>query len=271
MLATVAVCLIASSYYVLNEVLDAKTDALHPVKRLRPVPAGLVHIPTAYAQWLLLAVLGLGLSAFLGKAFFCCALALWVFSLAYNVPPVRAKDRKFLDVVVESVNNPLRLALGWFAVGTDALIPASLVAAFWMLGGFFMSVKRFAEYRLIGDPARAAAYRASFRGYTEESLLVTSTFYAVAFGLCLGVFLIRYRLELLITVPLIAGVIAWYIRLGLQQDSPTQYPERLYNERGLMLYLGLCVIVAVAALYIDLPWLHAILEPNEILQDATTP
>ena len=138
-----------------------------------------------------------------------------------------------------------------------------------MLGAFFMTVKRFAEYRLIGDPEKAAAYRASFRGYTEERLLVASTFYAVAFGLCLGIFLIRYRLELLIVVPLIAGVIAWYIHLGMQDDSPTQYPERLYQERGLMLYLSVCVLIAIAALYVDLPLLHDLLEPNQPLQDAS--
>lgn len=268
-LALAAVCLIASSYYVLNEVLDGKTDAQHPKKSQRPVPAGLINTPTAYGLFLLLAAIGLALSYSLGTSFFACALALWVMSLIYNVPPIRAKDRMVADVLVESVNNPLRLALGWYAVESETLIPASLLAAFWMLGAFLMTVKRFAEYRLIGDPVRAAAYRASFRGYTEERLLVAANFYAVAFGLFLGVFLIRYRLELLVTVPLIAGVIAGYVRLGLQEDSPTQYPERLYQQRGLMLYLALCVGVAVAALYIDMPWLHNLLEPNEILQDAT--
>ena len=49
-----------------------------------------------------------------------------------------------------------------------------------------MAVKRFAEYRHFDDGERAAAYRASFRGYTEERLLVLATFCAVAFGLFLN-------------------------------------------------------------------------------------
>ena len=267
--ALASVCLLASSYYTLNEVLDAPTDALHPVKSQRPVPSGQVRIKLAYLQWAALAGLGLALAALINPTFLICAAALWGFSLIYNVPPLRAKDRMVLDVLVESVNNPLRLALGFYATDTRAIIPASIVCAFWMLGAFFMTVKRFAEYRLIGDAQRAAAYRASFAGYTEERLLVLATFYAVAFGLFTGIFLIRYRLELLATIPFVAGAIAWYIYLGLQQNSPAQYPERLFRDRGLMLWLGAGLVVAMIALYMDIPWLHAIFEPTESLLQET--
>ena len=53
-------CLIASSNYVLNEILDAPTDAVHPVKRLRPVPSGRVNAAAAWALWLVLAAAGIG-------------------------------------------------------------------------------------------------------------------------------------------------------------------------------------------------------------------
>src|SRR5262245_45254843 len=43
--AFVAVCLVASSNYVINEILDAPTDVSHPVKRLRPIPSGQVKLP----------------------------------------------------------------------------------------------------------------------------------------------------------------------------------------------------------------------------------
>ena len=38
-------CLVASSNYVINEILDAPTDRDHPVKCQRPIPAGLVSLP----------------------------------------------------------------------------------------------------------------------------------------------------------------------------------------------------------------------------------
>src|SRR2546430_6916892 len=43
--AVVATCILASSNYVLNEILDAPTDLNHPVKRNRPVPSGQVWLP----------------------------------------------------------------------------------------------------------------------------------------------------------------------------------------------------------------------------------
>lgn len=266
-IAFAAACLIASSYYVLNEILDAPFDARHPVKRERPIPSGLVSIPFAYMEWAGLALLGLGLASLLGKQFFAASLALWIMSLIYNVRPLRAKDRVYLDVLVESVNNPLRLAMGWYATGTDMVIPVSMVMVFWMLGAFFMAMKRFAEYRLIGAE-RAEAYRVVFRRYNDVRLLVSAVFYAVAFGLFLGIFLIRYRLELLVIVPFVAGMIAWYIHLGFLPESPAQYPERLYRQRGFMAYLVACVCACILALHVDIPVLHTIFAPTETLLGA---
>src|SRR5881227_2378674 len=40
-----ATCLVASSNYVINEVLDAPNDRFHPIKHTRPVPSGQVSIP----------------------------------------------------------------------------------------------------------------------------------------------------------------------------------------------------------------------------------
>ena len=60
--AVFATCLVASSNYVLNELLDGPNDLLHPEKRFRPVPSGRVRPALAYAEWLLLAAVGFALS-----------------------------------------------------------------------------------------------------------------------------------------------------------------------------------------------------------------
>ena len=114
---------------------------------------------------------GFGLALSLNWYFFASALWLWVMGIAYNVPPIRTKEWPYLDVLSESVNNPIRLLLGWFALVTTAFPPVSLAVSYWMVGAFFMAMKRYAEYRHIGDPKVAAAYRRSFEYYTEERLL----------------------------------------------------------------------------------------------------
>ena len=261
-LALLAAGLVASSNYVLNEVLDAPYDALHPVKKHRPIPSGMITIKYAYAEWILLGVAGLTLAWLLGRPFFYSALALWLMGCVYNVPPVRAKDKPLLDVLSESVNNPLRLLLGWYLTGTALVVPISLVMAYWMLGAFFMGVKRFAEYRRIGDAAIAARYRKSFGYYNQERLLVSVVYYAAAFGLFFGIFLIRYRIELLLTIPFLAGFVAWYIHLGFLEDSPTQYPERLYRQKSFVAYMFLVLFLMVALLFIDIPLLEELFQPT---------
>lgn len=256
--------LVASSNYVLNEILDAETDKKHPVKCNRPVPSGLVNIKMAYLEWILLGASGLIGSLTLGFPFFASAAALWVMGCLYNIKPARSKDKPYLDVLSESVNNPLRLLLGWYATGTSLLPPLSLLFAYWMIGAFFMAVKRFAEYRRIADPARAAEYRLSFIHYDEQRLLISIIYYVAAFGLFFGIFLIRYRPELILSIPLIAAVISWYINLGYRPDSPVQYPEKLYRDRGLMTLVLITTAVMTALMFIDLPWLHELFSKTPV-------
>jgi len=258
--ALLATGFVASSNYVINEVLDAPFDALHPVKKNRPIPSGLVVLKFAYIEWIFLGILGLTLASFLGIQFFAAALALWIMGCIYNIPPLRSKDKPYLDVLSESVNNPLRLLLGWYATGILVLPPVSLVLAYWMVGAFFMAVKRFAEYRRIGDPKISSEYRQSFKHYTETRLLVSIIYYAVCFGLFFGIFLMRYKMEMILSIPFIAGFIAWYIHLGFLENSPTQYPEQLYRQKGFTVYCIFCGIVLQLLLFADVPFLYKLFE-----------
>ena len=260
--AAAATCLIASSNYVLNEILDAKTDRRHPVKCRRPIPSGLVRIPVAYLEWATLGVIGLLMASALNRPFLCSTLLLWVMGLVYNVRPIRSKELPYLDVLSESVNNAIRLMLGWFAVSTVEFPPVSLLIAYWMIGAYFMAAKRFSEYRSIGDPATAAAYRSSFRYYDERKLIVSMFFYITSFALFLGVFIIRYHLELILTFPLIAGFVCYYLHIAFKEHSAVQNPERLYRERGLMVYLTICVLSFIALMFVHIPALYTMFNVN---------
>ena len=85
-LAVTATCLIASSNYTLNEILDAPRDRLHPSKRNRPVPAGRIWLPAAYAQWVLLGAAGLGLASLINWAFFWSGCRFWLWGWCITFP-----------------------------------------------------------------------------------------------------------------------------------------------------------------------------------------
>ena len=105
-LAFIAITLVACSNYVINEVLDAPFDRLHPIKKNRPAARGLVSIPAAYIQWLLMMIAGVAIGLTISKMFALMALILWIMGCIYNFPPIRTKDVPYLDVLTESINNP---------------------------------------------------------------------------------------------------------------------------------------------------------------------
>jgi len=257
-----ATTLIACSNYVLNELLDAPFDRLHPKKRNRPVAQGLVIVPVAYAQWLLMMVAGIALALTISRPFAYTAGALWIMGCFYNIPPFRTKDTVYLDVLSEAVNNPLRMLLGWFMVTSVLVPPASLLICYWMAGCYLMALKRFSEYREIGNAQVAGAYRKSFQHYTEVSLLTSVTFYASAAMLFLGAFIMRYRIELILVFPLIALLMSTYFRLAFQPNSAAQNPEKLYREPLLMTEATLISVSMIALLYFDIPALDQLFSPT---------
>lgn len=258
----ISVCLVASSNYVVNEVLDAPSDLSHPVKHKRPVPSGKVNIPLAYVQWIALMVIGVALGSLISHAFMYTVLVLWVMGCIYNIRPVRSKDLPYLDVLSEAVNNPIRMLAGWFIAGTASVAPASLLLSYWMVGCYFMAMKRYAEFRDIADQPRAAAYRKSFAFYSEERLLVSIMFYGSAAMLFLGAFAFRYRLELVLAFPLVSLVMAIYLMIAFRKDSAVQRPEGLYKEPLLMASVVVCAIVITVALLVDMPFIQDVFNPT---------
>lgn len=257
-LAFFATCIIASSNYVINEVLDAPNDIGHPTKRHRPIPSGKVKLPLAYAEWVLLGIAGLTMAWMVNFPFFIAAATLLAMGLAYNIPPIRTKELPYLDVISESVNNPLRLMLGWFTISDGDLPPMSLILSYWLVGAFFMASKRFAEYRQIGDKSVASAYRKSFAYYDDNRLLVSMFFYASGAAMLLGIFIIRYHLELILSVPFIAGFFSMYMKVTLKEDSAVQNPEKLYKESALMAYLVVCLVVFIGLMFVSIPSLYEV-------------
>jgi decaprenyl-phosphate phosphoribosyltransferase len=263
LLGFLSIGLIASSNYVLNEILDAPHDIYHPAKRSRPVPAGLVRVRYAIIQWILLMLLGVGLGFCISKSFAITMIALWVQGILYNLPPIRTKDIPYLDVLSEAVNNPLRMIAGWFIVGLPfTRISVSLVLSCWMIGCYFMGIKRYAEIRFLKTVSDVARYRPVLAYYSEPRIISSIIFYASAAMLFLGAFMMRYRMELILSFPLIAIVMAVYLRLAFEEDSVVQAPEKLYREPVLMMSVTLCALVMIILLFVDIPVLYKIFRPT---------
>lgn len=266
-LGFVSACAVASANYLINEWLDAGFDRFHPTKSQRPAVAKQVRTSIVLGLYVVLAVLGLGVALRVSGLFFYTSVAFLLSGLIYNVPPVRTKDRPYLDVLSESINNPIRLTLGWAMVSPNTLPPSSLLLAFFTGGAFLMATKRFAEYRTVSAGGRLkdlGRYRKSFRKYTETSLLLSAFLYSQLAAFFLAVFLIKYRVEYLLSLPLFAALFTSYLRVGLRHDSTAQAPEKLFREKTLMTIVVLLVVTLAVLTVVDLPILERLSNPHFI-------
>jgi 4-hydroxybenzoate polyprenyltransferase len=264
-LGFVAVAAISSANYTINEWLDAAFDAHHPSKSSRPAVAKTMSAALVYLQYAGLAIVGLAAAAAVSKMCLVAGALFLLTGLAYNVEPLRTKDHAYLDVMTESLGNPIRLLLGWAIVAPTTLPPVSLMLAYWMGGAFLMAVKRLAEYRTIVRSHGVevlGAYRRSFRHYTAERLLILSFLCGLMAAFFIAVFLIKYRIEYLLSFPLFALLFAAYLRLGLKRGSNAQTPEKLFEERLIMIVAAVLVVSLAVLSVVDIPVLGILSQPH---------
>jgi 4-hydroxybenzoate polyprenyltransferase len=258
-------CLISSANYVINEWLDAPFDAQHPKKLSRPAVRTAMDKRIVYGEYVGLIIAGLALAGMVGNSFLIVAAIFAVAGFCYNVRPFRTKDVPFLDVISESLNNPLRLLLGWFMIVPTLLPPVSIILAYWAGGAFLMTVKRFAEHRYLeqnGGAAAVAQYRPSLAGYSDVSLIIAVLVYAQLFAFAMAIFLLKYRIEYALLFPPLCALFALYMRLGFAPDSVAQATERLFKQKTILGLAALIVLMFLAFTFIDVPALRSLTDTH---------
>ena len=262
LIGLIATSLAASGNYVINEWLDAEFDRYHPIKKNRPAVTHGLDQKIVYFEYIVLLVSALAVANFINWPVFITIAVLLMMGVLYNVKPFRTKDIPYLDVLSESVNNALRFCIGWFCITEAYYPPLSFVMGYWMAGAFLMAAKRFAEYRMIGNPEQAKLYRKSFGSYNEITLLLSSVFYGFLAVFFCGVFLIKYKIELLLIIPFICGLFCYYLSICYKPDSAAQKPEKLFREKWLMLYVVMIIILFWVLYNIKIPGLDIFLHTD---------
>ena len=252
-----AVC-IASANYVINEYLDREFDKFHPTKSRRRAVERDLKGGVVAMEWVALVVVGLGAAWIASSTMFFTAVVFALQGIVYNVQPLRSKDKPYWDVISESINNPLRLIIGWVMIDPHTLPPSSIILAYWLGGAFLMAAKRYSEFREIVASHGAELlirYRASFAGYSEVSLSISCFVYGLLSTFFLAIFLIKYRVEYLLLVPVVIALFGYYMALSSKAASSAQNPEKLFRERKLIALVVLLAVTFLVATFVDMPGL----------------
>ncbi len=261
-----AIC-IASANYVINEWLDRDFDKHHPSKSKRTAVNLEMRGSYIVLEWLAFMIVGLGCAWCASKTMFWVACLFGLQGIFYNVPPLRLKDKAYFDVISESINNPIRLMIGWVMIDPTTLPPSSIILSYYLGGAFLMGAKRLSEYREIVESHGRdllIRYRASFGGYTETSLTVSCFMYAMSSAFFLTVFLIKYRVEYILMLPFIIVLFGHYLALSMQPGSSAQKPEKLFKERVLMFLVLLVTGMFLTTTFIDIPYVETLTKQKYI-------
>ena len=146
-------------------------------------------------------------------------------------------------------------------VDPTTLPPASILIGYWLGGAFLMGAKRLSEYReIVASHGRdlLVRYRASFAGYDEFNLTASCFVYALLSGMALAIFFVKYRIEYILVLPVIAILFGQYMALSMRPASTAQKPEKLFQERSLMLIVAILVVVFAIATVVNIPLMNTL-------------
>ncbi|MXY95638.1 MAG: decaprenyl-phosphate phosphoribosyltransferase [Caldilineaceae bacterium SB0670_bin_27] len=245
----VCFCLVSSSVYILNDLVDIERDRHHPRKRLRPLASGRLSPSLAKSAMFVLAVAGV-LGA--GTTNIYVALTLVAYLLLNVVYCGTLKNLVIIDVMMIAVFFVLRVAAGSIAVEVSAFSPwlyicVSLLALFIALG------KRRHEIVLLREAA--AGHRTSLKQYNLPLLdqligvvttsgLISYTFYSFEAETALA-----DPSRMMLTVPLIVFVVFRYLYLIHVEQRGGAPDDLLFADRPLLAAVVLWVLSVVAVIY----------------------
>jgi len=105
-LGFIGLCLISSASYIINDILDRKQDALHPIKKFRPFAAKKIQPITGIIIALGLIFLFIIISKYLNVKFFIFGISYFILTNFYSLG---LKNIPILDSIMISTNFILRL------------------------------------------------------------------------------------------------------------------------------------------------------------------
>ncbi|MFB6786858.1 decaprenyl-phosphate phosphoribosyltransferase [Streptomyces olivaceus] len=154
----------AAAVYLVNDARDAEADRAHPVKRHRPVAAGQVPVPLAYAVGGTLAVLAPAAAARLCPPPVAVLLTAYLLmQLAYCVS---LKNVLVVDLAVVTTGFLMRAVAGGLALGIPLSRWFLITTGFGAL--FMVAAKRYSE--AVQMAGKAGATRALLTEYTTGYL-----------------------------------------------------------------------------------------------------
>ncbi len=280
-------CLLSSTSYILNDIIDYQYDKKHPMKKYRPLAAGLISIPQATFMVFVLTIVSLLLALLYSLNFFFLCMLFLLLHFFYSL---YLKKFPVIDIFTISLSFVLRTWAGMVVTGYH--VPIWLILTIFFISLFMATVKRHAELVTQGKETRESLFR-----YKHHLLYFLSTTFAtltiVSYALytytlyidpsqqtiftdktiCQQLFVkakdirecekqvvvkflptlfptLEVRKLMMLTVPFVVYGIARYAQLLYEREEGERPEKIITTDKPLMITIGLWALMIVLLIYI---------------------
>jgi 4-hydroxybenzoate polyprenyltransferase len=243
-------CLLASSVYLINDILDRESDLNHPVKKNRPIASGKLPIPIALSVAIVLVLVSLVGAFILSKDFFAISAAYFVLNLFYTK---WLKHYPIIDVMVIAACFMLRVAAGVSVIQVQQFSPWLYVVTT-LLALYLGFGKRRAELSvLVNDNPQS--HRKVLSGYSidliDQYITVVSASTVIAYSLyTFSAENVPDNHAMMLTIPFVLYGIFRYLHLIKMRDQGGEPEEILLKDRPIQVTVVLWATSVMVIFYL---------------------
>ena len=246
--AFVLFCLISSTVYLINDLVDIEKDRQHPAKRHRPLASGQLKPSVALAAAILIPLVCLPLSFALKPFLGVIALSYLAMMIAYSFV---LKNVVIIDVLTIAAGFVLRVAAGAIVVEVERFSPW-LYVCMTLLALFQGFGKR--RHELVVLEGNANEHRPSLNDYNlqllDEMIAVVTSATVVAYSLyTFSAPNLPANHAMMLTIPFVLYCIFRYLYLMHFKKEGGSPEEILLKDKPLIIAFGLWSLAVSVIMY----------------------
>lgn len=241
-------CLISSSVYIFNDLIDIEADRQHPDKKNRPIPSGKLPASVAWIACAVLVAITLVLGYLLAPAFAYVTGLYFFINIFYSK---WLKHIPIVDVMIISAGFVLRVHAGVTLIQVERFSPW-LYVVMTLLSLFLGFGKRRAELALLATGA--GSHRKVLDGYTlpllDQYIMIVSATTIVAYSLyTFNAPNVPDNHSMMLTIPFVVYTIFRYLYLIEVKHAGGAPEEVLLSDRPFQVAMLLWAATVLAIFY----------------------
>lgn len=243
-LGFVSLCLVSSSYYIINDIRDAENDRQHPEKKFRPIASGEISVGSAVVISAGLLASSLSFAVYLGFPFLLFPLLLFASTQAYSFG---LKQIALVDIHVIALNFLIRAVSGAVLIGVES--SPWLISTVFFLALLLAISKRRVELSLLGGDA--VRHKKVYEVYTEKMLdyylLLVAAILLLNYSLY--TFMVHQGGAMMITIPFATFIVFRYMHLSESNHVAARKTQLLFTDKQILTAFILWVLTSFTILH----------------------